>query len=68
MNEEITFKRIDVGCYRVSADDRIVGSVKKSERWTVRGNNVIWTASSKGRVVGTGETRIEASKLLVKGK
>lgn len=65
MHEEFSYKRLDVGCYRVSADDKIVGSVKKSERWTVRGSPVMWTASCKGRVVGTAVTRKEASILLV---
>lgn len=49
----------------VYADGRLVGAVKKVERWTVRGKPIDWEAWRKGRFLGTAPTRKEAAAILV---
>lgn len=59
-----TYKRKD-GFQVVYADDKLVGSVKRKEDWTVRGTRVRWEAWTKGRYIGSDSTRKAAAALLV---
>ena len=62
----LTFKQSKTTSGHLVYDgEQIIGSVHKSEHWTVRGSRVDWTAYRKGRAIGSAHTRKEAAALLV---
>ena len=50
--------------YRVWSADVLVGTVRKTEGWTVRGNRILWDASRAGKHIGSFPTRKEAAAAL----
>jgi hypothetical protein len=64
---DVSFKKSDKSARQfVYLGDKLIGSVAKQERWTVRGNAVQWDAYRKGSCVGSGRTRKEAAEILRK--
>ncbi len=52
--------------YSVSVEGKVIGGVLKQASWTNRGDHVFWEARANGVYVGSGATRKEAAKALVK--
>lgn len=50
--------------YYVSTNGKIIGKVRKVERWVVRGTSIDWEAYRAGKYVGSFKTRNEAGKWL----
>lgn len=50
--------------YRVWSGDEVVGTVRKSEAWTVRGKSIRWAATRAGKYLGSFPTRKEAAAVL----
>ena len=69
MTQSLTYdflKSQNVNGYHVKSNGKLIGFVKKEERWTVRGTRIEWTATRKGVYVGNYSTRQEAAEAVIR--